>query len=160
MTSVLPLRIVRDAALIAFGSAAIALAVNALRREGIPLVQHKEYEILVPCPDITGDVLELDPSDPSVSDRSAMVIDARARVDFDKWHLPSAVSIPYDYLEPTSEQQVRRVISSKAARVVVYGDGENPDSGRELGKELAGKGVRNVAIVRGGAPALRTRETP
>jgi len=124
------------------------------------LVQHKEYEILVPCPDITGEVAELAPSDPAVSDRSSLVIDARARADFDKWHLPSAVSIPYDYLEPTSEEQVRKVISSKASRVVVYGDGDDPDSGRELGKELAGKGVRNVGFVRGGAPALRPKEAP
>lgn len=154
------LRIGRDAAIIAVASAVVALGFNAARKEGIPLVQHKEYEVLVPCPDITGEVSELDPSDPAIFDRSTLLIDARTRADFDKWHHPPAINIPYDYLEPTSEEQVRKVLASKASRVVIYGDGENPDSGRELGKELAGKGVRNVAFVRGGAPALRGKETP
>ncbi len=38
--------------------------------------------------------------------------------------------------------------------MVVYGDGGDPDSGEQLARELAGKGIRNVGFVRGGAPAI------
>jgi hypothetical protein len=43
--------------------------------------------------------------------------------------------------------------------VVVVGDGEDPDSGRELARELAGKGLKNMAYVTGGAPALKAALT-
>jgi hypothetical protein len=37
---------------------------------------------------------------------------------------------------------------------VVFGDGGNPDSGEQLAREIAGKGIRNVRFVEGGAPLL------
>ena len=42
--------------------------------------------------------------------------------------------------------------------MVVYGDGLEPDSGEELAKEIAGKGIRNVSFVQGGVKALRAQE--
>jgi hypothetical protein len=37
---------------------------------------------------------------------------------------------------------------------MVFGDGQDPDSGEQLARELAGRGIRNVRFVQGGAPAL------
>jgi hypothetical protein len=38
--------------------------------------------------------------------------------------------------------------------VIVYGDGGRPDSGEYLGKEISGRGIKNVYFIRGGAPAV------
>jgi hypothetical protein len=148
-------QILRDSAILFAASAAVALTFNAVRRDGIPLVQHKEYEILVPCSEGGGQVTEIEPRDPLISDASSLLLDARAKADFDTWHAPRAVNIPFDYLIATSQADLKKVTSSRAARVIVYGDGDDPDSGRELGKELSGKGIRNVFMIKGGAPALK-----
>lgn len=74
------------------------------------------------------------------------------------------MNVPYDYLDPTPgsviEELARRIARSKAQRVYVYGDGEDPDSGEQLAREISGKGVRNVFFVRGGAPALQEQGEP
>lgn len=151
----------RDSAVIAAVAIAAAFVTNAVRKDGIPLVQHGDYEILVPCAEAAGIVIEIEPTDALAIDKSSLVLDARSQREFAAWHLPEAVSMPYDYLEATTEAQVRSVAKSRASRVVIYGDGENPDSGRELGRELSSKGIRNVLIIRGGAPALsRALATP
>jgi 3-mercaptopyruvate sulfurtransferase SseA len=45
------------------------------------------------------------------------------------------------------------ITRSNAKRVIVYGDGDNPDSGREWARLLSGGGIRNVNFIDGGAPA-------
>ena len=59
---------------------------------------------------------------------------------------------------PVSREESRcgaRLVRTRARKVVVYGDGENPDSGQQLANVISGKGVKNVFYVKGGAPALR-----
>jgi hypothetical protein len=51
---------------------------------------------------------------------------------------------------------VHAIAASGASQVVVFGDGKDPDSGEQLARELAGRGIRNVRFVQGGAPALET----
>jgi hypothetical protein len=156
--------VLRDAAVLLVASSTVALVSNAVRGDGLPLVQRKDYEILVPCAETNGEITPLAPTDPSITEKTTLVVDGRSKQDFDAWHLPSAVNIPFDYLTATSEADVRRILASKASRVVVYGDGDDPDSGRELGRELAGKGVRSVFVITGGAAALpggpRRKEVP
>ncbi len=148
-------RALLDAALITAGCALVALGVNALRADGIPLVAAQAYEILVPCPETSGEVDTVAPTDPALGASTTLLVDARAPEAYAAWHLPGARSVPYDYLEPVCSVRLREVASSGAQRVVVYGDGEDPDSGEQLGRELSGKGIRNVGFVVGGAPALR-----
>ncbi len=149
-------RILRDAALVVALAVALALAVNGLRpTRGIPLFAPREYQVLVPCPEYAGKADPVAPAAALAGGRGTLLIDAREPAAFARWHPPGALSIPFDYLAPTDEARVRRVLSSGARQVVVFGDGQDPDSGQELAKELAGKGLRNVRYVRGGAPALR-----
>ena len=85
---------------------------------------------------------------------SALIVDARPPEERGSFVWPGALEIPYDYLSPTPPEAVQRIAASGAPRVVVFGDGGDPDSGEQLARELAGKGLRNVCFVRGGAPAL------
>jgi hypothetical protein len=58
-------------------------------------------------------------------------------------------------LAPTPPETIQEITQSGAKRVLVYGDGDAPDSGHQLGRELAAAGIRNITFVEGGAPALR-----
>ncbi|MBN2358247.1 MAG: rhodanese-like domain-containing protein [Deltaproteobacteria bacterium] len=145
----------RDAAAIVAGCALVALVFNAVRGDGIPLVQKEEYQILVPCPETMGDATALAPDAPALRSPRALVVDARPAAEFERWHTASALNVPYDYLEPTPPAVIQRIAASGAAEVIVYGDGADPDSGEQLARELSGKGIRNVSYVTGGAAALQ-----
>ncbi len=68
---------------------------------------------------------------------------------------PSARPVPFDFLDPVSDEALAELVASNAARVVVFGDGLTPDSGQEMARELAGRGMVNVHFVEGGWEAVR-----
>jgi hypothetical protein len=145
----------RDALLIVLVCAATGMVANALRASGIPLLQKTEYEILVPCPEGSGNVQSLSAIDPMLADKRSLWVDARSPAEHQLWHPAGARNLPYDYLEPTSAAGVRAVAASGASQVVVFGDGKDPDSGEQLARELAGRGIRNLRFIQGGAAALQ-----
>lgn len=152
-------KILRDAAILTLGASALGLGVNVFHPRGIPLVAKKAYETLAPCPVPGGEVTVCQASDPLLTEPDSLLIDARRTPEFTAWHLPGAVNVVYDYLESVPQEKLKelsRILSEKRARrLVVYGDGQDPDSGEQLGRELSGAGFKNVVFVKGGAPALR-----
>ena len=151
-------RSVKEAALIAAGTAVLALLGNLVHPEKIPYFADEAYEILVPCPEPGGEVLPIKPGDSSWSAPGQFFIDARAKAAFDTRHYHGAVNVTYDYLDPTPKevlvQLAKDIAHSKAKRVIVYGDGDQPDTGKQLGKEISGYGIKNVYFIKGGAPVL------
>jgi hypothetical protein len=145
---------IRDATIVTIACAAIAIPVNALRRDGIAFIQKSDYQILVPCPVTEGEVEALSSESLKLDDPHTLLIDARDTVEYKCWHLGRAMSVPFDYLEPTDPAMINKIASSRAKRVIVYGDGNDPDTGEQLAKEIAGKGIRNVAFIRGGIAKL------
>jgi rhodanese-related sulfurtransferase len=149
----------RDAVLIAAACGAVGLLVNLFHPEKIPYIAREEYETLVPCPEPGGEVTPLEATDPFVHAEDTFLVDARRKQEHKAWRLRDAVNIPYDYLEPIPDEALKGLIrgiqKSGARRLVVYGDGKDPDSGEQAGKEISGKGVKNVFFVKGGAPALK-----
>lgn len=145
-----------EAVVVAAVATAIAVVVNALSPAGLPLVARTPYQTMVPCPEPGGPVAALDAGDPAVISPRSFLVDARTREEFDERHLPDAVNVPYDWLDPVPEDTLmelaRSIAASGATRVVVYGDGGKPDSGEHLGKEISGRGIKNVSFIRGGAP--------
>lgn len=151
-----PRTIVRDAVIVVALSVAAAAAFNAIRPAGLPWIADREYETMVPCPEPLGEVDSVAPNDPGIHHERTLLIDARDDDARAAWSLSGAVAVPFDWLEPVPDGKVRELVRTRAGRVIVFGDGGDPDSGRELARELAGRGMRNVGFVRGGAPALRT----
>lgn len=147
--------VVLEAAIVAVVLSGVGLAFNALRVEGIPLIAEKEYEILVPCPEPMGETEPVTPAAALAPDPGTLVIDARYEDEFQSWHAPAAIHVLFDYLEPVPDDKLKELIRTGARQVVVYGDGDDPDSGREMARELSGRGMKNVFFVKGGAPALR-----
>lgn len=148
----------RDAVFLTLAASALGLLVNLVHPQRIPYLAEKEYQILVPCPVPGGEVAACQPGDARLRAADSLLVDARSEQQYAAWHLEGAVNIPFDYLEPVPPRLLdelgRRLNSRRAKRLIVYGDGKNPDSGEQLGRELSGKGFRNVIFVKGGAPAL------
>jgi rhodanese-related sulfurtransferase len=94
-----------------------------------------------------------------LADKRSLWIDARSPMQSQRWHAAGARNVPFDYLEPTCSAEVSAIAASDASQVVVFGDGKDPDSGQQLARELAGRGIRNVRFVQGGAPALEAAAT-
>ncbi len=151
--------VIRDAAIVAVASTVVGLVVNGFHPEKIPYFAGEAYQILVPCPEPGGEVTPLEATDPVIAQKDSFIVDARLKEDFAKWRFREARNLTYDYLDPTPKEAIedlaRAIASSRAKRVVVYGDGELPDTGEQLGKEIAANGIKNVFFVRGGVKALR-----
>ncbi len=150
-------RILVEAAVVILAGAVIALAFNALRPGRLTLVARTPYQTLVPCPEPGGPVEALDAGSPEVSSPRSFLIDARPRGEFEQHHVSGAVNVPYDWLDPVPAEILvelaHSIAASGATRVVVYGDGGRPDSGEHLGKEISGRGIKNVYFIRGGLQA-------
>ncbi|MCP4600419.1 MAG: rhodanese-like domain-containing protein [Proteobacteria bacterium] len=151
----------RDASIVTVLSAAFGLLANSVHPEAIPYIAKQEYEILVPCPEPGGEVTEMEVDDPALFSQDTFVVDARSDREFTDWRFRKATNMPYDYLDPTPKETIqglaKAIASSRARRVVVYGDGDLPDTGQQLGKEISGHGIKNVFFLRGGAPVLKQR---
>lgn len=159
-----PRRVLAEAVLVTVVATLVALTVNALRADGLPLLARAPYQTLVPCPEPGGPVTPLAPESPLLRSSRSFVVDARGRADFERGHLAGAVNLSYDWLDPVPEEELaalaRAIAASGAARVVVYGDGGRPDSGEHLGREISARGIKNVHVVEGGAAAVLAEAPP
>jgi hypothetical protein len=153
-----------EAAAVAAASVTAALIFNAARPSPLPLIARTPYRVLVPCAEPGGPVEPLSDDSPELMDDRSFLVDARPLADFEERHLPGAIHLSYDWLDPVPDDLLRElaenIASSGAARVVVYGDGGRPDSGEHLGREISGRGIKNVFFIEGGAPALFGCEGP
>lgn len=151
----------RDSVVVAFLFASLGIVVNIFHPESIDFFAKEQYEILVPCPEPGGEVNSVKANDPILLKSDSFVVDARSSEEYRNWHFGPAVNIPYDYLEPTPaatvQQLAKGIAKSGAKRVLVYGDGDQPDTGEQLGKEISGNGIKNVFFICGGAPLLKAR---
>jgi len=113
----------------------------------------------VPCAEPVGQAQAIVARDALVLDKTSLLIDARATTEFAQRHIEHALNVPFDWLGPPVQDEVTRVTQmvtrSNAQRVIVYGDGDDPDSGREWARLLSGGGIRNVYYMDGGLPAFK-----
>ncbi|NOZ86436.1 MAG: rhodanese-like domain-containing protein [Deltaproteobacteria bacterium] len=151
-------RALGHAVLITLGASCLGLVVNLFHPEGIPYVTWSDYETLVPCPVPGGKVSGIGARDPLLVDARSLLVDARPKKDYQAWTMKQALNAPFDYLDPMPESvlkdMTRKIAASRAVRVIVFGDGDKPDSGEQLARELSGRGIKHVMFVEGGAPAL------
>lgn len=145
----------RDAVVTVAICTAVAPIVNAIRPDGIPFIQKSNYEIFVPCPEPMGEAKVMSPFALYNTEGENFIVDARSKQEYDTWHYPGAINIHFDYLFPVGTCSLKKIASSGAKMVIVYGDGLDPDSGEELAKELSGNGIKNIFYIEGGAPLIK-----
>ncbi|MBN2715613.1 MAG: rhodanese-like domain-containing protein [Deltaproteobacteria bacterium] len=135
-----------------------SLGINLVHPSRIPYIADAPYETMVPCPVQEGHVTPANPTAFATTSKHVLFVDAREKGDYDKWHYPGALLLTYDFLDPIPESELRimaqRIAALRATKVVVYGDGDDPDTGKLLGIDISASGINNVYFVRGGAAAL------
>ncbi len=153
--------IIRDAFIITAIAILVAGSVNLIREDALEWIASKPYDIFVPCPETLGKVETISPQHEFITDGRSFLIDARSQDDFNAWHPNEALNLVYDYLDPVPEDVMQymseNIIQSGKARVIIYGDGDGlkGSSGYELGRELSGRGVKNIYVIEGGFQALK-----
>ena len=147
--------VVRDAMIALAISVLLALSVNLIRPDGLEWIASRDYEILVPCPEPMGDATPLQPDNFWPAKKGDLLVDSRSAENFTKWHVPDAKNIPFDYLTEVSDEAIAEIAKSRSKRVIVIGDGQNPDTGELLARELSGRGIKNVLYLVGGIKKAR-----
>jgi len=147
------------AALIAVASVTAGILVSFAHPKGIPLIADEPYQTMVPCPVSEGKAIALDAGRAISLKEKISWVDARSKSEFEAWHIPGAIRMTYDYLDPIPDADLKELASEiaaqRTAKVIVYGDDARPSTGELLGKEISERGIRNVYFVTGGAQALK-----
>jgi len=149
------IRILRNSFIIFCIISIVAIFTNFIHPHRIPFIAEKPYEIFVPCPDSTGEIKEIGYDDFMRLIKESIIIDARGKEEYEHWHFNGAINIEYDYLSPVCPMKIKEIISMRRKLVLIYGDGEEPDSGKELAKELATRGIKNVYFLKNGVKELK-----
>jgi rhodanese-related sulfurtransferase len=154
-------KIFRQAVAITLFSSLVGLMANLIHPNKISYISLEKYQILVPCPEPGGEVFSLSATEFRLYNGNVYIVDARQEAEYLEWKYEKAINVPFDYLDPTSpeviEQLTTEIVNTKAKRVVVYGDGQEPDSGELLAKEISSYGIKNVFFVKGGAPVIKNK---
>jgi len=159
-------RIIGQAAAIVAVSALVAVATNAVRPDGIPLVADVEYEIFAPCKDSEAQSAEISGEALAAGDGSALYVDARPAEAFAVEHVLDAVNVPYSVLFGAAQEDLDRLNGALASReagsVVVYGVLDDPsdpsarvDLAKQLARQLVEAGVAGVRHIEGGLDELK-----
>lgn len=143
--------ILRSLALAVFAGS-VGFVFNLARPQGLALVAEQPYEIYVPCPITTKEAAPAGLDELCQDLSCLLVVDARPGDEYEKAHIPGAVSIPYDPLRQLDEKTLSELRQAKALGILVYGD-LGIDSGKLLADELASAGLRGVRYLQGGFPA-------
>jgi rhodanese-related sulfurtransferase len=143
----------RDAALIVVLSAAAALAFNALRANGLPLLRYAPFDLLGPCPEIADDIPRLPAGQLKPGDPNLVIVDVRLAWDHLGGHLPGAWFLPMYETASLDEAVVARLRSLKPGTWIVLTGAAGTATAERALTALAGQGLRGLYVLEGGVEA-------
>jgi len=143
---------------IIFLSGTIGLAVNGLRRDGIPWVENWQEKVL--NEQLTGGLpaVTLKEAREAYEGGYALFVDARDSDFFKMGHIPGAVNLPvkdFDGVFPTLKEHL-----FAAPRIIAYCDGANCETSVELTEKLLFAGLDYVEIFTGGIQQWKAAGLP
>jgi rhodanese-related sulfurtransferase len=159
------LGIVVRAAIIVAATAGVAIAANAARSDGIPLIAEVEYDIFSQCEDSDVETQAAAAGDLRAG-TGMLYVDARPAGEFAAGHADGALSAPYSVLDGAPPEAIA-AIKAAAARgnvteIVVYGEIADPgtagatvDLAKPLAEQLVESGLVGVKHLEGGLGALK-----
>jgi rhodanese-related sulfurtransferase len=133
-----------QALLIGIASVVLALAVNAVRNDGLPLINR----VVTRLPQADGGSSTGSPSVISLKDafrmlngNKAVFLDARDLNEYGKYHVPGAI-----HIEP-GKGGIDKVKAIRTGLFIAYCYGPGCPLAGELASELRAGGVRNIAVM-------------
>ena len=154
--NILVTRLGRDLSLLIPLSLILALAVNMLRPNGLPVYQ--DWSKLTRERYGSGGVLELAEALKLWQDGAAVFVDARDGLLYRKEHIAGAVSVPFDPADPGFRARAEAL--PKDALLVLYCSNLACPLAHELAEYLKGLGVTRVAIMPDGIHGWREIDAP
>jgi rhodanese-related sulfurtransferase len=139
--------ILKIGGVIAF-STILALMVNGIRGEGLPLVMPFTPEYQCPSRMPEGLAIRMEEALGLYGRGQALFVDARSRDSFDKNHITGAVSLPYSFLAPVPADAVAGLKQGRS--VIVYCNGKGAERSRLMAGELSDAGLKGVSYLDGG----------
>ena len=133
-----------QALLIGIVATGIALAVNAVRNDGLPLMN----TIVTRLPQADGSsssiansVISLKDAFRMLNEKKAVFLDARDLNEFGKYHVPGAI-----HIEP-GKGGIEKVKAVRTGLFIAYCYGPGCPLAEELASELRAKGVKNITVM-------------
>lgn len=144
-----------QAACIVLLSSLLALGVNALRPDGLPLLHAQQSAVQLPQEQ---EEIELKDAVLLFMAKRAVFLDARHPEEYAKGHIQGALNLPVGQFGLFFED-VRPKLEGKEA-LICYCDGERCPLGHELAQELRAAGFGNVFVLHNGLTRWHTEQLP
>lgn len=142
-----PRIILQIAAVIAL-SIVLALIVNGMRPERLPLVMPFPPQYECPSRITVGLAIKAEEALSRSGRGQILFVDARAREVFEKGHIEGAINLPYSFLDPVPVEALASLRNS--GEVVVYCNSSHLERSRLMAGELADAGLKSVFYLEGG----------
>jgi rhodanese-related sulfurtransferase len=137
---------VLQALLIGIVASGIALAVNAARNDGLPLINRIETKLPQAVEGSSHDspsVISVKDAFKMLNEKRVVFLDARDINEFEKYHVPGAI-----HIEPgKTEGKVENIKSIKTELFITYCYGPGCPLAEELTSELITKGIKNITVM-------------
>jgi rhodanese-related sulfurtransferase len=136
-------------------SSVAGLSVNAIRPDGIGLLESKQSAVAANREN--GEIGIPDATELFASGRG-LFLDARTPWEFEAGRIQGALSLPpdeFDFLFPELEERLR-----SAEALITYCDGERCPLGDQLAEKLRGQGIENVFVLKNGWALWRAEKLP
>lgn len=150
----------RDAALIVALSTVAALAVNALRSNGLPLLRYAPFDLLGPCPEIADDIPRISAGKLKPGDPNLVIVDVRLPWDYLEGHLPGAWFLPMYETASLDEVVVARLKNLKSGTWIVLTGAAGTATAERALTALSGQDLRGLHVLEGGVEAWRKSGRP
>lgn len=136
-------------------SAVLALAVNAVRPDGLPLVQAAQSAVQLS--QSGGEIALKDAALLFLSSR-AVFLDARSQYEFEQGHIQGALNLPPREFASQFQDLKPRLVGTEA--VIAYCDGEGCQLSQVLAEHLRGAGLKNVYVLKNGWSLWQAEKLP
>lgn len=136
-------------------SAALALGVNALRPDGLPLAQATQSAVQLDK--ASGEIGIKDAAVLFITGR-AVFLDARSQYEFEQGHIQGALSLPPREFA-SQFQDLKPKLAGKEA-VITYCDGDRCPLSHALAEHLRNAGVKNVFVLKNGWTLWQAEKLP
>lgn len=134
---------------------ALALGVNVLRLDGLPLVEAKASAVQLDQG--SGEISVKDAAMLFASGR-AVFLDARSQFEFEQGHIQGAISLPPREFASQFQDIKPRLMGKEV--IITYCDGERCPLSHALAEHLRGAGLKNVRVLKNGWTLWTTEKLP
>ena len=150
----------RDAGLLVAVAAVAALAFNALRPAGLPLLRYAPFDLLGPCPELADEIPRLAPEKLKIGDPNVVVVDVRLPWDHLEGRLPGSWFMPMYETAPLDPAVVARLKAQKPGTWIGLVGTAGTATAEPALTALSGQGLRGLFVLEGGLEAWRKLGRP